>query len=1098
MRLISLLLLCGFACAQTAKYPAEVVTDAHLTVARNGVRTTLAAPMSAGATSFTVRSATNIVPNLLLTIGTSEIVKVCSVAGTTVTVGYSACPNVDGRGFDGTTAAIHTSGEAVAAYPTAWHHNVIAAEIKAMQATAQASGTPLSASFYDFAAQSPAESLIAGGVGQAITLTPCPLGVAGADTAHYLRLTGANAETVLITGGTCTSGAATGTVTFTPANNHTAGAYTVTSATAGVQEAINVLPATGGTVKVSGQVTITGMITVNKQGVRLVGDAFGWANAIDYAPFLPRVNTQIEVADGANLAAAIKVLRGSFNYEDIELNGNKANQTGGTGHGIWITADIDRQNFAKLRFGSVINTRGDGVRISAEAGFYQDVGTMSSFSVRDTGGSNILIDSTPDWTLLDVNAGGTGAGFNSLSLSNAARIKVIGGIFDSAATDGGAQYGAGVHVWNSNRITLSGVSSEINQKEGFVIAGTSNHVWLMSCEANDNSSTSAGTYAGIRVDETANHVYVGGGTRSRNYATSNQGYGLVVGASVWALSIADADFTGNATAPLFGSLPAGTYVGEGVRGIAPTSGELLASTFNWSRTPGGSLTAGAPATVTLTPVPLGVNGADTNHYVYISGGTGAAEAVLITGGTALSGTKSGTITFTPANNHTGAWTIASATGGLREAILAAATGGVISIPAGTTTISAANVVVDKRLTIKGAGARYTTLQATGGSGVIFTLGADRSELRDITIDANSTGRDAVDLGACAYCTVENVRVLNARDGIQITLGSGFSRVENAEVWDSSRYHVSINHDSSGEIKLNNLYVNNAAATATTSAVQIDRAAGVDLGAVYITGMRAFKGSGSLTNGIVHNNTGGGTGGFIFITDSMLEALPYPVKLTNTQYGWVSNSWLNSTGGNPCVTLDGTLRVNVLNNLFVGGGVGIAFANSADYTHVAGNNFGDLATALDMPAANPPTNLTLGTNNLGTAIISDDVTTLSTSLVPAWMGPPVFSTNPSGSQNQSINIYDMANSTVRYMRNNNGTLEFPNAAFTGVSQSLKDDGSITVKAIPFASLGAPSNGTIAYCSDCTVTGAGDNTCAGAGTGALAVRLNGAWRCLNNQN
>ena len=39
------------------------------------------------------------------------------------------------------------------------------------------------------------------------------------------------------------------------------------------------------------------------------------------------------------------------------------------------------------------------------------------------------------------------------------------------------------------------------------------------------------------------------------------------------------------------------------------------------------------------------------------------------------------------------------------------------------------------------------------------------------------------------------------------------------------------------------------------------------------------------------------------------------------------------------------------------------------------------------------------------------------------------------------------------------------------------------------LGAPVNGTIIYCSDCTIAGA----CAAGGTGAIAKRLNGAWIC-----
>jgi len=41
----------------------------------------------------------------------------------------------------------------------------------------------------------------------------------------------------------------------------------------------------------------------------------------------------------------------------------------------------------------------------------------------------------------------------------------------------------------------------------------------------------------------------------------------------------------------------------------------------------------------------------------------------------------------------------------------------------------------------------------------------------------------------------------------------------------------------------------------------------------------------------------------------------------------------------------------------------------------------------------------------------------------------------------------------------------------------------------ATLGAPSNGKIVYCSDCSIS----NPCAGGGTGAIAKRLNGVWVC-----
>lgn len=42
---------------------------------------------------------------------------------------------------------------------------------------------------------------------------------------------------------------------------------------------------------------------------------------------------------------------------------------------------------------------------------------------------------------------------------------------------------------------------------------------------------------------------------------------------------------------------------------------------------------------------------------------------------------------------------------------------------------------------------------------------------------------------------------------------------------------------------------------------------------------------------------------------------------------------------------------------------------------------------------------------------------------------------------------------------------------------------------FANLGAAANGSMIYCADCTIA----NPCAGAGTGAIAKRLNGVWVC-----
>ena len=55
--------------------------------------------------------------------------------------------------------------------------------------------------------------------------------------------------------------------------------------------------------------------------------------------------------------------------------------------------------------------------------------------------------------------------------------------------------------------------------------------------------------------------------------------------------------------------------------------------------------------------------------------------------------------------------------------------------------------------------------------------------------------------------------------------------------------------------------------------------------------------------------------------------------------------------------------------------------------------------------------------------------------------------------------------------------------------VKQDGALVQTGVTQANLGTPANGTIIYCSDCTIA----NPCAGGGTGAFAKRLNGAWVC-----
>ena len=89
--------------------------------------------------------------------------------------------------------------------------------------------------------QLPSDSLSTAGT-NTIHLSPCPLGVDTSANAYYsykVYIAGTGtAEAAPVTGGSCTPGAGSGTITVKTANAHAAG-YTVGSASTGIQEAIN-------------------------------------------------------------------------------------------------------------------------------------------------------------------------------------------------------------------------------------------------------------------------------------------------------------------------------------------------------------------------------------------------------------------------------------------------------------------------------------------------------------------------------------------------------------------------------------------------------------------------------------------------------------------------------------------------------------------------------------------------------------------------------------------------------------------------------------------------------------------------------------------
>ena len=227
----------------TPVFPAAVATAANIKVANNLITTTLRVGIDAANTILFVNSVAGFSQNMLVSID-NEIIAIADVVPSPNAALLVAS---GGRGFDGTTAAMHAAGARVAVLIVAWHHNALGTEIQAIEAFigpngqnigAVSSGVLNSNNYrFEISATGGPPALTAGV--NVVTISPVPLGVNGSNTKHYLYIskgTGA-AEAVLITGGTAVSGAASGTLTFTCVNAHS-GAWTIQTATAGVQEAL--------------------------------------------------------------------------------------------------------------------------------------------------------------------------------------------------------------------------------------------------------------------------------------------------------------------------------------------------------------------------------------------------------------------------------------------------------------------------------------------------------------------------------------------------------------------------------------------------------------------------------------------------------------------------------------------------------------------------------------------------------------------------------------------------------------------------------------------------------------------------------------------
>jgi hypothetical protein len=497
-------------------------------------------------------------------------------------------------------------------------------------------------------------------------------------------------------------------------------------------------------------------------------------------------------------------------------------------------------------------------------------------------------------------------------------------------------------------------------------------------------------------------------------------------------------------------------LGPNLANIQQAVVSISATSTNFTaQSPGGSLIVGANV-IALWPVPSGVNGTDTGHYYYVSGGSGTPEACLGTGGSAVSGASTGTLIVTCANSHSGAWTLQSATAGIQEAVNYAPDGGIIVLPPGHLAVYATTYITRAVAITAGPGAGTdigsssatdVTMQTNGLS--VFSVYTNESVKFDgfrVSYLTAQTSGNAIYLNAAGNnsgSTVSNMQMLNV-----------FNGVYEHTVYAARIYGCTIQFYGSGIVLQDAVADNGVSHVFENELVGQDGAyAAVRIlsgGGYHVDNNGMHSQTGHMQYGVSLETSAGPTSQIFIIGNQIDGVTTYGVNLAETvdYYGIHVENNLISNFINP----SGFIGVFVANahtiaGLILGNTISPAVTGQTSWlaTGIQLNGGGGL-----LIAGNVITNATYGLYLYNQSNISNLV-----------LG-----------QNDYVNVYGSPLST-----NSSGGGTYTNLTynFTG-----------PVSCAVLAALPAAANGSAIYGTDC------NSTCAaGSSTGRTCFRENGAW-------
>ncbi len=492
------------------------------------------------------------------------------------------------------------------------------------------------------------------------------------------------------------------------------------------------------------------------------------------------------------------------------------------------------------------------------------------------------------------------------------------------------------------------------------------------CDSSNSKNTCTGTFEVMRVTLVTGNVL----TVSR---TSPIAHAKNVTFSNNPVSAYNTSLTGEV-------LAIETALGPNLSNV-PRASTVNPVTYNFAtQSPAGTLSPGSN-TITMVPVPLGVNGTDVGHRLYVST-TGTPEACIINGGSGIAGQASGQISINCANSHSAGWTIQSATYGASEACVAN-NPCYIEYPGGTfdwygTFFPAANTGVH------GGGQATTTLRWNNLNSKMFDIERDNFQLSGVrllqvgTATAGSIGvytagaGSAVASAAADNGFLQDVRTVGFYNGLYLAGGGGVFNLNDVTSTNSVNDGIVVRQQQGFWSAVNSIFSGGNGITNAPSATTGGYSP-------FMTGIQTFGNGGwgvqstiwlqiSGTPSFFNNDRSGeiyvslpSSAEVGWISDSYIQyagvavagGLPWstntsaPGILVDTDSGPVSisNDHFFSTEGN-CVSLKATF-INVIDNRMVACGAGAQSGNIygvlADSTHgyqIISGNYINAANRID--------------------------------------------------------------------------------------------------------------------------------------------------------